>query len=399
MPENFQQLLEQLNLGQSYGEWVMVLLSIVSLFGAGFLFYFVAKGYIMPLARKTLAHFKPELADSIEVPLIGMTDRLALLAPLTFYLSTYSWFVEPQLLMFAMINKAMFIYLYINVVLFLISALNIAGIVYNQQSYAKDVPINGIIQIIKLAIFIVFVVLTVSELISKTPLYLLSSLGALTAVLLLIFKDTILGLVAGIQIATHRLVAHGDWIEMPQYGADGEVLEVGLHTVKVCNWDKTITTIPTYKLISDSFKNWRGMSLSGGRRLKRAFHIDVNSVAFIDDETTNEMLNGFDYKAFVKRVKQEGPSETNLALFRRYCEFYLEMHELVNQEMTLIVRQLQPAEYGVVIELYCFCHDKRWVEYERFQSEVIEHVLARLPAFGLQAFQRPAGSDLRRVED
>ncbi|NQZ10831.1 MAG: hypothetical protein HRT35_27070, partial [Algicola sp.] len=158
MPENFQQLLEQFNLDHVYGEWVMVLLSVISLFGAGFLFYFIAKGYIMPLARKTLTHFKPALAQSIELPLIGMTDRLALLAPLTFYLSTYSWFVEPQLLMFVLLNKAMFIYLYINVVLFLISALNIAGIVYNQQPYAKEVPINGIIQIVKLAIFIVFVV-------------------------------------------------------------------------------------------------------------------------------------------------------------------------------------------------------------------------------------------------
>jgi miniconductance mechanosensitive channel len=193
--------------------------------------------------------------------------------------------------------------------------------------------------------------------------------------------------VAGIQIATHRLVAHGDWIEMPQYGADGDVMEVGLHTVKVRNFDKTITTIPTYKLISDSFKNWRGMTKSDGRRIKRAMLININSIAFVKPEQVSELLTVLDNPAFNEFVGDIKVEQTNIGLFRRYCEFYMSINPKVNQDMTLMARQLAPSEHGIAIELYCFCLDKSWPPYEKVQAELVEHLLARMPTFGLKAYQ------------
>ena len=393
MPESFRQLLLQINIDSLHG-WSGLLLSLTCLMVLGYLCYFVAKGFIKPAVHGVLTHFKPVLVEAIEKPLGQMTDRLGLLAPLVFWLSSFSWFVEPELVLFTLINKVFLVYLYINVGLFLTACMDIGTVIYHQQSYAKDVPIKGIIQIVKLAMFVFFSVLIIAELLDKTPLYLLSGLGALTAVLLIVFKDTILGLVAGIQIATHRLLAHGDWIEMPKYGADGTVLEVGLHTVKVRNFDNTITTIPTYRLISDSFKNWRGMSESDGRRIKRAMHIDAHSIAFIDQQQRQQLFDKFNGSLITGAVSDEDwqHAQTNMGLFRCYCELYLRQHPQINQQLSLMARQLQPTAYGVPIEIYCFCLDKRWVPFEHVQAELIEHLLASLPLFGLRVFQRPGGT-------
>ncbi|MFT4926328.1 MAG: miniconductance mechanosensitive channel [Phenylobacterium sp.] len=390
MPENFQQWLLQLNINGLNGETTLLLVSLSGLLLLGYLVYFVAKSYLMPAVHDLLTHFKPALVAAIYIPLQRLIRRLGLLVPLVFWLSTFSWFIEPELMLFIFINKAFMIYFYINVALCLTACLTIGAIIYNQQHYAKEIPIKGIIQIIKLLVILVFVVLTIAELLNKTPLYLLSGLGALTAVLLIIFKDTILGLVAGIQIATHRLVAHGDWIEMPKYGADGEVLEVGLHTVKVRNWDNTITAIPTYTLISDSFKNWRNMSASGGRRIKRALPIDVNTMVFIDDKQRADLMAAISPLGVQPEDKWH-QAQTNIGLFRCYCESYLRQHPQINQDLTLMTRQLQPNEYGMPVEFYCFCLDKRWTYYEQVQAEIVEHLLASLPMFGLRIFQRPSG--------
>lgn len=390
MPENFRQFVMQWQIQSLQGDLALLMLALGCLMCLGYLCYFIARQYLMPMAHDLLTWFKPELVKDINKPLQKMTARLSLLAPLVFWLSSFSWFVEPQLLLFGLVNKVLFIYLYINIALFLIACLNIGGIVYNQQDYGKDVPIKGILQIIKLLVFVVCLVVSIAELMGTTPLYLLSGLGALTAVLLLTFKDTILGLVAGIQIATHRLLSLGDWIEMPKYGADGEVLEVGLHSVKVRNFDKTITSIPTYRLMSESFKNWRGMSESDGRRIKRALHIDANSITFINDEQRTQLIEQVT-KESVRVSEQWHQAETNIGLFRCYCEAYLHGHAQINQQLTLMTRQLQPTAYGLPLEVYCFCLDKRWVPYEQVQAQIIEHLLASLPIFGLRVYQRPSG--------
>ena len=389
MPENFQQFIKALIPADYLNDTVALLIALGCVIGAGFTLYFVAKGYIMPSARKLLAHFKPELARQGEKPVLRMTERLAVLAPLLFYLATFEWFIPAQFALFELFNKALYIYLYINLAMFLMSALSLGGIIYNQQSWSKDIPIMGVIQIAKLLVFIIFAVVIVAELINTTPVYLLSSLGALAAILLLIFKDTILGLVAGVQIATHRLVAHGDWIEMPHHGADGDVLEVGLHTVKVQNFDKTITTIPTYKLISESFKNWRGMSNSGGRRIKRSLLLDQHSVKFVNEQQVAAMLEALNQPDFTQWYHEQEPAPTNAGLFRAYCEYVMNNHEQINSDMVIMARQRQPDEYGLPIELYCFSLDKRWTEYERIQAGLIEVVLASVSLFDLRVYQRP----------
>jgi miniconductance mechanosensitive channel len=232
----------------------------------------------------------------------------------------------------------------------------------------------------------------------------------MTAVVLLVFKDTILGFVAGVQLAANQMVSRGDWIEMPKYGADGEVLEVALTTVQVQNWDKTITMIPTYALISDSFKNWRGMEQAGGRRIKRSIRLDVNSIGFMDQALIEHLMKVDSISKYLTSKQQEinaqnqhlssdltvnanGRKLTNVGTFRTYLEYFLKNHPMVSQEMTLIVRQLPADENGLPIELYLFCTDIRWAAYESIQADLFDHIYAVLPEFNLRAFQSPTGYD------
>ena len=388
MTQSFSQLLLSVTGLSAEQSALTVLIAFIVMAVIGLLLFVVAKSYVMPALRQLFDAFKPQLSKEIQQPLVKLSNRLSWLLPCLFFLVSLSWFVPQDLTLKYGLYKFLYIYLYFNITLILTSVLSILGIVYHRQSYAKDIHIKGVIQIIKLAVFMVFAVLTIAELMDKTPLYLLSSLGALTAVLLLIFKDTILGLVAGIQIATHRIVALGDWIEMSKFGADGEVLEVGLHTVKVKNWDNTITTIPTTSLISDSFKNWRSMSESGGRRIKRAIVLDINDIAIITADEHLQITSKLG-EEFTQYCQQQQLAQTNIGLFRDYCEFHLINHPMINTELTLMARQLQPNEYGIAIELYCFCSDKSWVPYEKVQAQIIEHLLAMLHVFQLHAYQRP----------
>lgn len=244
----------------------------------------------------------------------------------------------------------------------------------------------------------------------KSPVYLLSGLGALTAVLLLIFQDTIKGLVASIQISANRMVAPGDWIEMPKYGADGDVVEIGLNTVKVQNFDHTVTTIPTYALVSESFKNWRGMSVSGGRRIKRSIILDINSVHFCDSAELAELENIALLKNYLKDKKtqlqqanqQRGIDEsdqanarnlTNIGTFRAYIDAYLHQHQKVHKNMTCMVRQLKPTPTGLPLELYFFTNDVDWTHYENIQADIFDHLFAIAKHFNLRIFQQPSGYD------
>jgi miniconductance mechanosensitive channel len=277
--------------------------------------------------------------------------------------------------------------------------------VYNASALSKRAPITGFIQVTKLGFAILTILFSISLIVDKSPLLLVSGLTAIAAVLLLIFRDTILGFVAGIQIAANRMFNTGDWITMQKYEVDGEIKEIGLTNVKVQNWDKTISTLPTYNLTTEAVKNWRGMQESGGRRIKRSVYIDVHSIKLCD----NEMLERFSKIRYISEYIEKKTNElrayhrdysidesdllnsrklTNIGTFRAYLESYLRKHPSVNQEMTLMVRQLPPNEIGLPLELYCFSIEKDWVKYEKVQADIFDHVMAMLSLFDLVAYQR-----------
>lgn len=264
----------------------------------------------------------------------------------------------------------------------------------SHQDRLKNHPIKGIYQMLKIVVICVALIIVVSILINKNPGYILTALGASAAVLMLVFKDTIMGLVAGVQLSANDMLRPGDWISMPKYGADGDVEEVTLTTVKVRNWDKTITTIPPYALVSDSFQNWRGMQESGGRRVKRSVYIDMRSITFCTDEQMAE----FERRGWLEGVEREDKFVVNLHVFRNYLEDYLQHHPRVNSGMTIMVRQLQPTAQGLPLELYFFSDGTEWVPYEHLQSEIFEHVFAVMPTFGLRVFQSPMGIDFSGTE-
>jgi Small-conductance mechanosensitive channel len=283
--------------------------------------------------------------------------------------------------------------------------LDLIDLVYRHRPDASSKPIKGFLQLGKIVIFVVAAILIISMLVNRNPLILLSGLGAMAAVLMLIFQDTILSLVASLQLGSNDMVRIGDWIEMPSQNADGDVIEIALHTVKVQNWDKTITTIPVRKLITDSFKNWRGMSESGGRRIKRSLYIDQRSVRFLDDAEVGRLEEFVLLDDYLDRKRKElsewnarleiqGAKPinerrvTNLGTFRAYVEQYLRSHSRIHQEMTLLVRQLQPGPTGIPLEIYCFTNDIRWGVYEGIQSDIFDHLLAILPIFDLRVFQQ-----------
>lgn len=259
----------------------------------------------------------------------------------------------------------------------------------NRQGRLKNHPLKSVYQMLKIVVVCIALIIIVSVLIGKNPGYILTALGASAAVLMLVFKDMILGFVAGVQLSANDMLRPGDWISMPKYGADGDVIEVTLTTVKVQNWDKTITTIPPYALISDSFQNWRGMRESGGRRVKRSVYIDMRSIAFC----TEEQMAEFSERGWLDGVEREDKFVVNLHIFRNYLENYLRQHHRVNQNMIIMVRQLQPTAQGLPLELYFFSDGTDWVPYEHLQSEIFEHVFAVLPTFGLRVFQSPMGID------
>lgn len=373
---------------------------------------FVAKRYIVSAIAYVISRSRAKWDDAI---LRQKTlSRLAHLAPaLVIYVLT-PVALEGLDAVIAFSINAVLIYMIIILMLVLDSLLNTVEDIYQNFRASKEVPIKGFIQILKMVLYFLAAIFVISILLNKTPVYLLSGIGALTAVLMLVFRDAILGFVAGIQLAANKMVAEGDWIEMPDYGADGDVLEVTLTTVKVQNWDKTITTIPTYALISESFKNWRGMDESGGRRIKREVAIDMSSIRFCDEE----MLGRFEkiqYIAeYIEKKKHEleqfnqsanvdnaslanGRRMTNIGTFRAYVVAYLRNHPMINLEMTFLVRQLQPTPFGLPLEIYVFSKDKVWANYEAIQADIFDHILAVLPEFDLRVYQNPTGADFRML--
>lgn len=307
-----------------------------------------------------------------------------------------------------------FIYMIVMGLLVLTALISAINSIYNTFDFAKTRPIKGYLQVFSIFLYFVAFILILSIILGKSPVYFLTGLGALAAVLLLVFKDTILGFVASIQLSANNMVKIGDWIAMPSHNADGTILEITLNTVKVQNWDKTISTIPTYALVADSFQNWRGMEESGGRRIKRSVNIDMRSVKFCTPEMLEKFSKIHHLSAYIDQKEEElkkfnaenniddkvlvnGRRQTNIGVFRKYLENYLRNHPMIHTEMTFLVRHLQPSEKGLPIEIYVFSKDQRWANYEAIQSDIFDHVLAIIPEFELQVFQNPSGSDFQKL--
>ncbi len=327
-------------------------------------------------------------------------------------LAPYTLSEFPEFLRWALLlNRILIVYATIGTIN---KFLNSLYEIYQGFEISKAKPVKGYIQVLKIIVIIIGIIVIISLLFDKSPIYLLGGLGAFSAVLLLIFKDPILGLAAGIQISANDMVRQGDWIVMQKAGADGEVRDISLTTVKVQNWDKSITMVPTYSLVSESFVNWRGMEESGGRRIKRSINIDMNSVKFC----TPDMLRKFrnigllkDYidqtqKELIEYNKQEnidetilvnGRRQTNIGVFRAYLSEYLKRNPYVNSEMTMLVRQLQPGESGIPLEIYVFSKIQDWKPYEDIQSDIFDHILASVPEFELRVFQNPSGNDFAKL--
>lgn len=345
---------------------------------------------VIPIIHKITTRTKAKWDDYLfNTEMMKAFTRM--IPPIMLYMLTPLAFSKsPQLLNF--ILKVCLIYLDIVTILLIGTFLNSLYNISSEHEKLRNRPLKGIYQMIKLITITIGIIILISILMDQDPTSILAGLGASAAVLMLIFKDSILGLVAGVQLSANDMLRPGDWITMNKYGADGYVIEVSLTTVKVQNFDKTITTIPPYALVSDSFQNWRGMRETGGRRIKRSINIDTNTIHFC----TEEEIKTFIEKGFLDKKTNINESIVNLAIFRNYITDYLNNNPKVNKDLMIMVRQLQPASEGMPLEIYCFSDTPEWIPYETLQSEIFEHVMAMAKEFNLRIFQRPAGTDFNK---
>ncbi len=376
---------------------------------------FIARRVIAKLAHTIVQRTRSSWDDIIARR--GVFNRLSRIAPaLVIYFLNPLAFPQIDWLTIA-IQRAAVAYMIGVTILVVDAALDSGNEIYERFApQSRDRPIKGYVQLIKVLTFIVGGVLVVTTILDRSPVGILSGIGALSAVVLLVFRDSILGLVAGLQLSGNRMVRIGDWIEMPRYDADGDVIDITLQSVKVQNWDKTITTIPIYSLVSDSFRNWRGMSESGGRRIKRSISIDMRTVRFCSPQLVERLRRYNLIRDYVDARTQEisrynqehGLSDTdllsarrmtNLGTFRAYVAAYLRSHSSINQEMTFLVRHLQPGPTGIPLEIYVFSSDKAWANYESIQADIMDHLLAVLPEFELAVFQEPSGLDVQGLAE
>ncbi|HSR69598.1 MAG TPA: mechanosensitive ion channel domain-containing protein [Acidobacteriota bacterium] len=370
----------------------------------------IAKGIILVAVHRLILRTSTDWDDVlVDRKVFVVLSHLAPAAVL--YWGFHSLFPESEGLL-RVVERVVLAYMML--VGFFVAArfLDAVNDVYSRQDMARKRPIKGYLQAIKIGLFLVAAILVMATLFNQPVLGLFSLLGGLTAVLLLVFRDTILGFVASIWLTNNDMVRKGDWISMPKYDADGDVVDITIHTVKVQNWDKTYTTIPTYALISDAFTNWRGMQESGGRRIKRSINIDMNSVTFCDDEmverlkkidalreylaSKSEELKKHNEKYGIDTsIKVNGRRMTNLGTFRAYLGEFLKRNPYVHEGMTMLVRHLAPTAQGLPVEIYCFSNDQAWANYENIQADIFDHILAVIPEFGLRVFQEPTGADFR----
>lgn len=387
-------LAEWLNATNLYTSWhepLVLVLTLISVLVFVLLSFYISRRVLRPLINRSIEHMDGVTLEATKTERRALSSHIAHIVPALMLIVLVTFFFGAWSTLELVASKVTWLYLYVFIGLAIAALVNLITAIYALRYESSNLPYKVISQLLKLVTFIVVAILSASTIIGSSPALLLSGLGALTAVLLLIFRDAILGFVASIQIAANRMVAKGDWIEMPKYGADGNVIEVALTTVKVRNWDNTVTTLPTYALISDSFKNWRAMQESGGRRIKRSILLDIHTVRFVDEEEMQRFKAQPNLQRFFKEqefVDINQPDLTNSALFLGYIEWVLRNHPQINQRLMVMARQLQPTEVGLPIEVYCFSSDKNWLNYEKIQSDIFDKLLAILPEFDLSAFQR-----------
>ena len=386
-------LLQQWGIAPQSTGWVERLVLLGAILLVAYVADFVCRRFIVEGIRRITRRTKATWDDILFNDQV-LNHLCHIIPPIVIYILLPVAFPEAAGLL-AFLLRICMVYIIAVVLRFANVLLNVLFELSNSKESLRDKPLKGLFQIVKVGLFFIGAILIIGILIDKSPLHLIAGLGASAAVLMLVFKDTITGFVSGIQLAAYDMLRPGDWITMEKYGANGIVVDVTLNTVKVRNWDNTITTIPPYALVSDSFQNWRGMRESGGRRIKRSVSIDMDSIRFC----TPEMLEQFSritlLQGYIPQAKAQAEPPTNLGVFRIYLERYIESLPDANVELTHMVRQLQPTETGIPLEIYFFCKEKEWVAYERVQAEVFDHILAIVPQFGLRVFQLPSGSDLR----
>jgi len=394
----------------SLDQWVIFGLII----GTALLIDYTCRLILLKVVKKIVTKTKATWDDIVFDEKV-MTKLCHIVAPVLIYFFFPIAFPKSSEL-YTLILKTTEIYIIAVTMRFIVTFCTAIYIVYNENEKYHDRPLKGLLQTAQVIVFFIGGILIISVLFDKSPASLLAGLGASAAILILVFKDSIMGFISGIQLSANNMLRPGDWITMPKYNADGIVLEVTLNTVKVRNWDNTITTLPPYALVSDSFQNWRGMHESGGRRVKRSINIDMNSVRFCTLEVLEKFRKISLIKEYIEETEEElkaynqergvddsvlvnGRRQTNLGVFRAYLERYLRNLSSVNQDMTLMVRHLQPTEKGIPLELYFFTYSKESAVYEQIQADVMDHVLAVVSEFDLAVFQSPTGADFRSIKN
>lgn len=403
MKEFLRSVLEYLKVYVSYERVGAISKALLVALILAILSYLITRKLILPVVIKIVRKTKTKWDDYFIDR--GVINNIAFLIPLI----TIQIFLEKQSFYSGAVEKGIKIGFIIVIIMIIQSILDGCEDIYNTFEISRKKPIKSYIQIINIIIIFMGLIIFLAILFNKSPLGLLSGIGAMTAIILLVFKDTLLGFVASIQLAANNLVSIGDWIEMQSQGADGYVTEINLTNVKVQNWDKTIVTIPSYSLVSQSFKNWKGMETSGGRRIKRNLFIDLHTVKFLEESDILKLKESKYLNKYFENKNNELEEEnkdikgtinerklTNIGTFRIYIENYLKLNNLVDNKKPILVRQLQGNQFGVPLEIYCFASVISWEEYERIQCNIFDHLIAIIGEFDLAIYQSPSGNDVRK---
>ncbi|WP_205967464.1 mechanosensitive ion channel family protein [Aquisalinus luteolus] len=409
MLENISEIMRQLGMPGAQNIYVVAGLALAAIAILAFLANFITRLIIHRIV-KTVIKGTATTRDDILLR-HRVFERLSQLAPalIIYWLAPQALAGFPQAA--ALIVTLSFIYMVVIGVLFLDGLLNAGLEIYRTFPMSRQMPIRSFVQVGKLLIYLGGFISVLSLLLGESPVTFLAGLGALAAVFMFVFKDPILGFVAGIQLSSNRMVAIGDWITMKKYDLDGDVEEIALTTVKVRNFDKTITTVPTQALINESFRNWRGMQETGGRRIKRSIHVDLSTIRFLSDDDIARLSRVQQLKPYIEEKTRElathndkhgidpaslinGRRMTNVGTFRAWLEFYLKNHPMISKDLTFLVRQLEPVATGLPIEIYVFTTTTIWTEYESIQADIFDHILAAAREFDLRIYQQPSGADI-----
>ncbi|MCD6200854.1 MAG: mechanosensitive ion channel [Bacteroidales bacterium] len=407
-------ILVKSGLAENMASWLAGTIWLIILILASYVIYWITKKILLNTVVRFIQKTKTKKDDILLKHRIF--ERLSHIIPILFLYLVIPLFFKNYPGLLTILKKGLGLYLLTVTVLLTNSLLNAFHSFYLTLPVSRNRPIKGYVQVVQVLVFFSGLMFIISILFNVSVLSLFTGLGAMAAVIMLIFKDTILGFVASLQISGNDMLKPGDWIEMPGRGADGTVLEISLYTVKVQNWDKTIVTIPTYSLVSESFKNWRGMEESGGRRIKKSVYIDIKSIRFCTPEMIEKFRRIQVLQDYIDQKEKEiaeynntynidnsvlinGRRMTNIGTFRKYIEEYLKRHPMIHTGMTFMVRQLQSSEKGLPLEIYVFSKDQRWVNYEMIQADIFDHIFAAIPEFGLQIFQEPSGYDILQLSE